>query len=81
MEEEPEIADDPFKNYLCLSIDYRPERLVHCAFYVQEKRLLQVCEFVDNEHFSSLESLLIQLNPKESSVVFKLLIHMPELET
>lgn len=43
MEEENESVDEQLKNYLAVVIDYSVERQTHCAFYVQEKRLLQVC--------------------------------------
>lgn len=35
------------------------ERVVSGAFININERLMQITEFVDNEHFSSLESLII----------------------
>ena len=34
-------------------------------------------EFMDNEHFSGLESLIIQLNNSSADSRFKILVNMP----
>lgn len=40
-------------------------------------RVMQITEFLDNEHFSSLESLIIQLNNSSAESKFKVLVNMP----
>lgn len=37
-----------------------------------------ITEFLDNEHFSSLESLIIQLNNSGQDAKFKILVNMPQ---
>lgn len=37
-----------------------------------------ISEFVDNEHFSGLESLVIQLNNSAADSRFKVLVHLPD---
>ena len=41
------------------------------------ERTILVTEFMDNEHFSSLESLIIQLNNSSPDSKFKVLVNMP----
>lgn len=36
-----------------------------------------ITEFIDNEHFSGLESLIIQLNNSSPDSKFKLLLNLP----
>lgn len=38
---------------------------------------MQVTEFLDNEHLSGLESLIIQLNNSSPDSKFKVLVNMP----
>lgn len=38
---------------------------------------MQITEFLDNEHFASLESLIIQLNNASVDSKFKVLVNMP----
>lgn len=38
-----DTGEEVLKNYLAVVIDYSVERQVHCALYVQDRRLLQVC--------------------------------------
>lgn len=47
------------------------------AFINLNERSLLVTEFMDNEHFSGLESLIIQLNNSSAESKFKVLINMP----
>ena len=46
------------------------------------QRLIQLFEFQDNEHYSNLESLLLQLSPRPSSSsasLFSLILSLPQL--
>lgn len=36
-----------------------------------------ITEFMDNEHFSGLEALIIQLNSSSPETKFKILVNMP----
>ncbi len=36
-----------------------------------------ITEFLDNEHFSNLESLILQLNNSSADSKFKVLVNMP----
>jgi hypothetical protein len=47
------------------------------AFINMNERSLMITEFLDNEHFSGLESLIIQLNNSSSDSKFKVLVNMP----
>jgi len=52
-------------NQTLLAINFRisqSERIVGGAFINMNERSMLVTEFMDNEHFSGLESLIIQLN-------------------
>jgi len=52
------------------------ERLVGAAFINLHERLLMITEFADNEHFSGLESLVIQQNNTAVDSKFKVLINL-----
>lgn len=41
------------------------------------ERSMLITEFMDNEHFSSLESLIIQLNNSSADSKFKVIVNMP----
>lgn len=47
------------------------------AFVNMNERSLMITEFMDNEHFSGLESLIIQLNNSSPDSKFKILVNMP----
>lgn len=47
-----------------LMIEYHPQRIVSVAGYDERRRLIQIGSFLDNEHYSNLESIIIQMNPK-----------------
>ena len=53
------------------------ERLVGASFVNMNERNIQITEFLDNEHFSALESLIIQLNNSSADSKFRVLINMP----
>ena len=53
------------------------ERMVGAAFINLHERLLMITEFADNEHFSGLESLVIQQNNTAADSKFKVLINLP----
>jgi hypothetical protein len=67
-------------NQTLLSINFRinqNDRYVGGAFVNLNERTLLITEFLDNEHFSGLESLIIQLNNSSSDSKFKVLVNMP----
>jgi hypothetical protein len=41
------------------------------------ERSILITEFLDNEHFSGLESLIIQLNNSSADSKFKVLVNLP----
>lgn len=51
--------------------------MVGAAFINLHERLLMITEFADNEHFSGLESLIIQQNNTAADSKFKVLINLP----
>ena len=53
------------------------DRYVGGAFINMNERSLMITEFLDNEHFSGLESLIIQLNNSSSDSKFKVLVNLP----
>ena len=56
--------------------------LINVAIYDSVQRYFYVAKFFDNDHFSSLESFLIQIQPNDDGLKeFKLLIKVPELRT
>ena len=53
------------------------ERLVGAAFINLHERMLLITEFADNEHFSGLESLVIQQNNSAPDSKFKVIVMLP----
>lgn len=53
------------------------DRLIGGAFINMNERTIMITEFLDNEHFSGLESLIIQVNNSSSDSKFRILINMP----
>lgn len=53
------------------------ERMVGAAFINLHERMFLITEFADNEHFSGLESLVIQLNNQAADSKFKVLVSLP----
>lgn len=47
------------------------------AFVNLHERSFQITEFVDNEHFSGLESLVIQLNNQAADSKFRVVVCLP----
>ena len=67
-------------NQTLLAINFRitqNDRYVGGAFINMNERSLMITEFLDNEHFSGLESLIIQLNNSSSDSKFKVLVNLP----
>lgn len=76
MKEDKELE----QNETFLAITFKvtqTERLVGAAFINLHERLLMITEFADNEHFSGLESLVIQQNNSAADSKFKVLINLP----
>ena len=53
------------------------ERLIGGAYINQNERIMLITEFLDNEHFSSLESFIIQMNNSSPESKFKVLVNTP----
>lgn len=53
------------------------ERMVGAAFINLHERTFLITEFADNEHFSGLESLVIQQNNQAADSKFKVLACLP----
>ena len=67
-------------NQTLLSVNFKvtqTERLIGAAFINLHERKFQVTEFSDNEHFSGLESLVIQLNNEAADSKFRMILHLP----
>jgi hypothetical protein len=67
-------------NQTLLVINFRissAERVVAGAYINLNDRQMQITEFLDNEHLSSLESFIIQMNNSSNESKFKVLINMP----
>lgn len=45
------------------------ERVLGVAYVDQGMKRLGMCEFIENDQFSNLEALLVQLSPKESLII------------
>ena len=44
--------------------EHAENRIISAAIFISLHISLEVCSFTDNEHYSNLESFLIQVNPK-----------------
>lgn len=51
--------------------------MIGAAFINLHERKILITEFCDNEHFSGLESLVIQQNNSAADSQFKVLLHLP----
>ena len=72
---------------ICVSIYCTTENnqtLINVAIYDSVQRSFQVAKFFDNDHFSSIESFLIQVVPQQAQndlTEFLCLVVMPGLKT
>ena len=58
------------------------QNIINVAIYDSVQRSFQVAKFFDNDHFSCMESFLIQIQPSEDELKgFQLLIVLPDLST
>lgn len=67
-------------NQTLLAVNFRlsqNDRFVGAAFVNLNERSILITEFMDNEHFSGLESLIIQLNNSSADSKFRVLVNMP----
>jgi len=64
-----------------LAIDFslkNNQKHIGAGYINEDKRIMQIVEFEDNDYFSQLESLVIQLNSQETDEKnFQILINMP----
>jgi DNA mismatch repair protein MSH2 len=66
-------------NETLLAVNFKitqTERIVGAAFLNLHERSFLVTEFQDNEHFSGLESLVIQLNNQAADSKFRVLVSL-----
>lgn len=56
---------------LYVIVEYNPQRYISAAVFDQRRRLFLLTSFPDNEHYTNLESLLIQLNSREANEQFQ----------
>jgi DNA mismatch repair protein MSH2 len=59
---------------VCIKVS-KQERVIGAAFVNLHERKFLITEFVDNEHFSGLESLVIQQNNQAADSKFKVIVH------
>lgn len=67
-------------NQLVLAINFKitqQERLIGAAFVNLNERSIQITEFTDNDHFTSLESLILQFNNSNQDAKFRILMNSP----
>jgi len=67
-------------NQTLLAVSFKvtqTERMVGAAFINLHERSFLITEFSDNEHFSGLESLVIQLNNQATDSKFRVLVSLP----
>lgn len=67
-------------NQTLLIINFRitsAERVVGGAYINVNDRQMLITEFLDNEHLSSLESFILQMNNSSPDSKFRVLINMP----
>lgn len=67
-------------NQLLLVVNFKitsAERVVGAAFINVNDRQMLITEFLDNEHLSSLESFILQMNNSSAESKFRVLINMP----
>lgn len=82
MSEQPQYSREEAGeiNQTLLALNFRlstSDRLVGASFINVNDRVILITEFQDNEHFSGLESLVIQLNNSSPDSRFRVLVNMP----
>ena len=68
-------------NQTFLSVNIQPQkdgRFIGASFVNVNQRKMLLTEFMDNEHLSSLESFILQMNDSNSENKFKVYISMPK---
>ena len=78
--DEDKLNKDSEVNETLLAVTFKvtqTERLVGAAFINLHERAFLVTEFSDNEHFSGLESLIIQQNNQAVDSKFRVLACLP----
>ncbi|CAI2387303.1 unnamed protein product [Moneuplotes crassus] len=65
--------------FLCVNFELTgPDKIVGACFVNTDTRCIQLTEFIDNDHFSNLESLIIQMNnSSRRDCRFEILVNMP----
>ena len=79
MEKEFENESEINNTSLCVNFDFAgQDKIVGAWFINHDKRSLLLSEFIDNDHFSNLESLIIQMNnSSKRDWKFEILINLP----
>ena len=75
-----QLNKDSEVNDTLLAVNFKvtqTERLVGAAFINLHERTFLITEFSDNEHFSGLESLIIQQNNQAVDSKFRVLVNLP----
>ena len=78
--DEQQLNKESEVNETMLAVNFKitnAERIVGAAFVNMHERLFLMTEFSDNEHFSGLESLVIQLNNQAVDSKFRVLVNLP----
>jgi hypothetical protein len=73
--------DDSDINEILLSLNFRVvknEKMIGAALVNMDQRTFLISEFVDNDYFSNMESLILQLNNQSAQDSrFKIIVNMP----
>ncbi len=74
MDQENKATNNQISLYLI--VEYTPQRFVSASVFDDRRRTFEITSFSDNEHYTNLESLLIQTNPHEPGDTYTVFVNI-----